>query len=174
MSDDSKSLEIEFIEQAISRMDEYQVKIASCLDKLEEKDIWQSPNNNTNSIGNQILHLCGNITQYIISGLGNEKDLRDRDGEFSTRGGISKSELYGRLSDVVKESKEVIRNLNPDALLKIRSVQGFRLSTIGIVLHVVEHFSYHTGQIVFWTKMLRNLDLGFYSDLDLNQKNLPD
>jgi hypothetical protein len=174
MPDHSKSLELEFIEQAIFRMDEYLVKIEKCLDALKEKDIWLRPNESSNSIGNQILHLCGNITQYVISSLKNEKDLRERDAEFNARGGISKSELYDKLSVLVKESKEVIRDLDPDTLQKIRSVQGFNLSGMGIVLHVVEHFSYHTGQIVFWTKMLRNIDLGFYSDLNLNQKNLPD
>ena len=174
MSDIIKSIKVEFIEQAILRMDEYLVKIEKCLDELEEKDIWLRPNESSNCIGNQILHLCGNITQYIIAGLGNEKDLRDRDREFNTRGGISKPELYDKLFRVVEEAKEVILNLDQDAFRKIRSVQGFELSGIGIVLHVVEHFSYHTGQIVMWTKFIRNIDLGFYSDLDLNQKNLPE
>jgi uncharacterized damage-inducible protein DinB len=174
MSNFIKNTEVDFIEQAILRMDEYLVKIEKCLDELEEKDIWLYPNESSNSIGNQILHLCGNITQYIIAGLGNEKDLRDRDREFYTRGGISKPELYDKLFRVVEEAKEVIINLDQDAFRKIRSVQGFELSGIGIVLHVVEHFSYHTGQIVMWTKMIRNIDLGFYSDLNLNQKNLPE
>ncbi len=174
MSNFIKNTEVDFIEQAVLRMDEYLVKIEKCLDELEEKDIWLRPNESTNCIGNQILHLCGNITQYIIAGLGNEKDLRDRDREFNTRGGISKPELYDKLFRVVEEAKEVIINLDQDAFRKIRSVQGFELSGIGIVLHVVEHFSYHTGQIVMWTKMIRNVDLGFYSDLDLNQKNLPE
>jgi uncharacterized damage-inducible protein DinB len=174
MSNIIKSIKVDFIEQAILRMDEYLVKIEKCLDELEEKDIWLRPNESSNSIGNQILHLCGNITQYIIAGLGNEKDLRDRDREFNARGGISKPELYDKLFRVVEEAKEVIINLDQDAFRKIRSVQGFELSGIGIVLHVVEHFSYHTGQIVMWTKMIRNIDLGFYSDLNLNQKNLPE
>ena len=164
----------EFKEQSIIRMDEYLVKIEKCLDDLEDKDIWLRPNEASNSIGNQILHLCGNITQYIIAGFGFEKDLRDRDREFHVRGGMSKSELFGRLFGVVQRAKKVIGDLEPDTLQKIRSVQGFNLSGIGIVIHVVEHFSYHTGQIVFWTKLMKNLDLGFYRDLNLNQKNLPE
>jgi uncharacterized damage-inducible protein DinB len=174
MSDYINNIEVEFIEQSILRMDEYLVKIDKCLDELKEKELWLRPNESSNSIGNLILHLCGNITQYIISGLGNEKDLRERNLEFSASGGIMKSELYNKLHNIVKEAKEVINNLDPEALRKIRSVQGFKLSGIGIVIHVVEHFSYHTGQIAFWTKIIRNTDLGFYSDLDLNQKNLPD
>ena len=94
--------------------------------------------------------------------------------EFNARGGFLKSELYKKLNKVVEEAKRVIRNLDEDALQTIQSVQGFRLSGVGIVFHVVEHFSYHTGQIAFWTKMIKDIDLGFYSDIDLNQKNLPD
>lgn len=173
MKDHINIIKEEFIEQSVFRMDEYLMKIKRCLDELNEEDIWLRPNESSNSIGNLILHLCGNITQYIISGLGNKKDLRERDVEFDSRGGLSKSELYIKLFNVVKDAKEVIRNLDVDALQTKRSVQGFKLSGIGAVIHVVEHFSYHTGQMAFWTKMIRNIDLGFYNDLDLNQKNLP-
>ena len=53
----------------------------------------------------------------------------------------------------------------------MRSVQGFNFSGIGILVHVVEHLSYHTGQIAFYTKQLKNEQLGFYGDIDLNVKN---
>jgi len=174
MADHINSITEEFIEQSILRMDEYLIKIEKCLDELNEEDIWRAPNESSNSIGSLILHLCGNITQYIISSLGNTNDIRDRDSEFNARGGISKSELYGKLMSVVNEAKNVIREVDLEGLQTIRSVQGFKLSGMGIIIHVVEHFSYHTGQIAFWTKMIKNIDLGFYSDLDLNQKNFPD
>lgn len=161
----------EFLGQSILRIDEYLVKIERCLNELKEEEIWERPNESSNSIGNIILHLCGNITQYIISSLGTAKDNRERDLEFTTKGGISKLELYRKLSNVVDEAKNVISEINLEDLKKIRTVQGFRMSGIGIIIHVVEHFSYHTGQIAFWTKMIKNIDLGFYRDLDLNQKN---
>ena len=104
MSDHISNIKVEFIEQSILRMDEYLVKIEKCLDELDEKDIWLRPNKSSNSIGNLVLHLCGNITQYIMSGLGNEKDLRERDEEFNAMGGIPKSELYNKLHIVVKEA----------------------------------------------------------------------
>lgn len=161
----------EFLGQSILRIDEYLVKIERCLNELKEEEIWERPNESSNSIGNIILHLCGNITQYIISSLGTAKDNRERDLEFTTKGGISKLELFRKLSNVVDEAKNVISEINLEDLKKIRTVQGFRMSGIGIIIHVVEHFSYHTGQIAFWTKMIKNIDLGFYRDLDLNQKN---
>lgn len=174
MPDYLNNISEEFKTQSILRIDEYLTKIEKCLDELNEEDIWQRPNESSNSIGNQMLHLCGNITQYILSSLNNARDKRERDMEFNARCGIMKSELYGKLFDVVNEAKNVIRELDQDDLRMIRSVQGFNLSGIGIVIHVVEHFSYHTGQIAFWTKMIKNIDLGFYSDLDLNKKNLPE
>lgn len=161
----------EFLGQSILRIDEYLVKIERCLNELNEEEIWLRPNESSNSIGNIILHLCGNITQYIISSLGNTIDKRERELEFNTRGGLSKSELFRKLTNVAYEAKNVIKEVNLEDLRVIKSVQGFNLSGIGIIFHVVEHFSYHTGQIVFWTKMIKNIDLGFYRDLDLNQKN---
>ena len=59
----------------------------------------------------------------------------------------------------------------PITAQNLGSVQGFQLSGIGIVVHVVEHYSYHTGQISFWTKQLKNKDLRFYAGLDLNVQN---
>jgi len=75
------------------------------------------------------------------------------------------------LGNTMEQAKSSIRNCSPEALLKIREVQGFRLSGTGIIIHVVEHLSYHTGQIAFWTKILKDKDLGFYDGMDLNTKN---
>ena len=165
-----ESLSREFIEQAIFRIEENPSRIKNCLERLTEEQVWQKPNESSNSVGNLILHLCGNITQYILSSLGNTKDLRARDLEFSTEGGFSKKELLEKINQVVLDAVEIINNCNEAQLLKIRKVQGFELSGIGIIIHVAEHLSYHTGQIAFWTKYLKDQDLGFYADFDLNIK----
>jgi len=169
-----KHLTKEFIGQSITQLDEYTTKIERCLMDLNDREIWERPNESSNSVGNLVLHLCGNITQYIISSLGNIEDNRKREEEFKASGGHNKDELMHKLSDVVAQAKDIIIHLDTGELLMVRSVQGFELSGLGIVLHVVEHFSYHTGQIAFWTKLLRNKDLGFYAHLDLNQKNILD
>jgi len=162
----------EFIEQSLIKIDEYTGKIEQCLEELTEEEIWLQPNDSSNSVGNLMLHLNGNITQYIVSSLGSREDMRERDKEFNTREGYDKNELRRMLSSLISEIKSIINNLTNEDLLKVRSVQGFELSGLAIVLHVVEHYSYHTGQIVFWTKLLKNKDLGFYKNLDLNQKNV--
>ncbi len=164
-------LEKEFIDQSILRLNENVQGIEKCLDQLSEDEIWMKANNNSNSIGNLILHLCGNITQYIISAIGEKEDQRDRDEEFNTEGGFTGTELIQQLQTVVLEAITIIIQTNKDTLLKVHAVQGFKLSGIGIIMHVVEHLSYHTGQIAFFTKLLKDRDLGFYASIDLNIKN---
>ncbi|WP_339840434.1 DinB family protein [uncultured Maribacter sp.] len=161
----------ELVKNALYRMDESSRMIKKSLDDISEEEVWQKPNDSLNSIANLILHLCGNISQYVISSLGETEDKRNRDVEFSATGGLTKDELLKKLDDVVDTAKRVIFDATPSQLVKIRSVQGFSFSGVGIILHAVEHYSYHTGQIAFWVKHLKNTDLGFYDGMDLNVKN---
>ncbi len=161
----------EFVLNANYRMDESLRMIKICLDKLSEEVIWQKPNETTNSIGNLILHLCGNITQYGIASLQGIEDNRNRDEEFSVLSGYTKNELFQKLVSTVEDAKKAISEVTIEELLKKRLVQGFEFSGVGNIVHVVEHFSYHTGQIALWTKILNNQDLGFYDGMNLNTKN---
>jgi uncharacterized damage-inducible protein DinB len=161
----------EFLSQAIHRIDENTPKLVTCLRELDEAEIWKPPNQHSNSIGNIVLHLCGNIRQYAISSLGGSKDVRERDKEFSAVGGYTGAELSKKLTDTIDQAKNIIQNATEAELLKKRKVQGYTHSGIGIIIHVTEHYSYHTGQIIFWTKLLKDKDLGFYAGVDLNVKN---
>ncbi|MCX2719553.1 DinB family protein [Lentiprolixibacter aurantiacus] len=170
MSKDQDSIAV-ILESLLFRMDEKTAMILKCLDMLTEDELWVRPNEASNSAGNLILHLCGNITQYAISALGRKEDIRERDLEFSTRGGYSKQQLTNKFSKVLKEAREVILSRTREEWLSEYKVQGFVLSGIGIAVHVVEHYAYHTGQLAFWTKQLKEVDLGFYSGTNLNTKN---
>ena len=161
----------EFINQSVYRINENTKRIIKCLDEIDETEVWQRSNENSNSFGNIILHLCGNITQYAISALGETEDIRMRDKEFSAKDGSTKNELAAKLESTVDEAIRIIESLDEARLLKTYSVQGFDLSGIGIIIHVAEHYSYHTGQIAFWIKQLKNKDLEFYAGVDLNVKN---
>ena len=161
----------EFIEQSISRFEENTPKIEKCLTELTEDELWHRPNASSNSAGNIILHLCGNITQYVLSSLGHTEDKRERDKEFTSTRILQKAELLNKLKTTVGAAVKIMRSLNNDDMLKKHSVQGYDLTAIGIIIHVVEHYSYHTGQIIFWTKLIKDKDLGFYSNVDLNKKN---
>jgi uncharacterized damage-inducible protein DinB len=168
---DPQDFKPEFIYHALYRINENCDKIKFCLEELDDEEVWMRPNDSSNSIGNQILHLCGNITQYIISSLGGSEDKRERDAEFSARDGLSKEQLWNKFSQTIEQAKSIIENISDEKLAATRSVQGFQFSGIGIVFHVVEHLSYHTGQIAFYVKQLKNKDLGFYNNVDLNTKN---
>ncbi len=171
MKDNRSALGKDFVENAIYRMDESLRMIAKSTALLSAEDLWKKPNKASNSIGNIIIHLKGNITQYILAGLEGVEDHRQRDLEFSETHSYDAKELNHMLEELMDEVKTVLHRLKDEELIKTYSVQGFKLSGQGIVLHVVEHLSYHTGQIAFWTKILKNKDLGFYEGFDLNTKN---
>ena len=162
----------EFIKQSIYRIEENTQRIIKCLDEIDETEIWKFPNDHSNSIGNLILHLCGNIRQYVVSALGETEDTRERNKEFSTKTGHAKQRLLNDLTNTISGAVGIIGNMDENKLTKIYSVQRFDLSGIGIIIHVTEHYSYHTGQIAFWIKLIKNKDLGFYAGIDLNVKNI--
>jgi uncharacterized damage-inducible protein DinB len=165
------SINVDFKEQSIYRIKESHQRIIACIDLLDESQIWLKPNSALNSMGNLILHLCGNITQYIISTLGGATDHRNRDAEFAATGGKTKTELKAMFNSVIEQSIECIGNASEFDLSTVKKVQVYELTGVGIIIHVTEHLSYHTGQIAFLTKLLLEKDLGFYAGLNLNQKH---
>lgn len=152
-------------------LDESLPRIKKCLDLLTDEEIWRQPNDETVSIGNLVLHLCGNVRQWIVSGLGGAGDDRERGAEFSERGTIPKADLTARLENTLREAAEAMDGAAPASLLETRSVQGQTETGLSILVHVVEHFSYHTGQISLAVKLLKNVDLSYYAGQDLNAKN---
>ena len=117
----------EFISQCLYRIDENTKKLTSCFNELEEMETWKRPNENLNSVGNLVLHLCGNIRQYAISSLGQLEDIRERDKEFSATGGYSKSELLEKLLGTVEEAKNIIQSTGAEELFKTKARAGVLL-----------------------------------------------
>ena len=161
----------EFKIQSIFRLKEGLRMVVKALDFIDEKELWQLPVENGMSLGNQILHSCGNMRQYIISSLGNQIDSRKRDLEFKTKSQLEKKVLLKQLKETIDASIQIIKKTNEQEYLKVKKVQAFSFSGIGLVLHAVEHFSYHVGQIAFWVKFLTQKDLGFYDGIDLAKNN---
>lgn len=161
----------ELREQCILRMEESLERILKCTSTLQENQLWLRPNPSSNSVGNLVLHLCGNVRQYAISALGATPDHRSRSTEFAATDGYTLPQLQQMITTTIHEAITTIRTTTDVRLLHIHSVQGFQLSGIGIIIHVTEHLSYHTGQIAFYTKLLTNTDLGFYAGMDLEVKN---
>ena len=165
------SVSAELVKECITHLQESTKRVTVCLQLLTEEELWQKPNAQANSIANLILHLCGNMTQYILSSLGAIPDVRERDKEFTTKGGLSKTDLLKKLSVTVADVIKVLEKQTDDSLLHIKTVQGFSKSGASIIIHVTEHFSYHCGQIALLTKLMTNTDLDFYKGINLNAKN---
>jgi len=154
-----------FITHSVEKLRQLTDRILTCLARLNEDQIWTRGGDHENAIGNLILHLCGNLRQWIGSGVGNLENIRVRDLEFSARGGTSNEELRAKLEGTVDLAIGIIAGLDEQALLRITTVQGYTIPVMQAVAHVVEHFAQHTGQIILLTKHATGEDLGFYRHL---------
>ena len=145
---------------------EYWPRLRQCVKSLTAQEVWWRPNEASNSVGNIVLHLNGNVRQWILSSFAADKELRDRPAEFRQRESIAAAVLLERLGATVDEATRVIGSLSASDLTAARTIQGYQVTGLEAVYHVVEHFGMHYGQIVFITKQLRGTDLGFYRELD--------
>ncbi len=154
-----------FLKVSAGKLEQLRDRIQDCLGRLTYDQIWMRNTGNANSVGNLVLHLCGNVKQWIGYGVGGQPDHRDRDSEFAARGGLQPAELSQRLQTTISEATGIIRNLAPERLTERRTIQKYDATLMEAILHVVEHFSQHTGQIIFATKLLTGQDLGYYKHL---------
>ena len=162
-------LQQRFLAFSVDKLAQFTSRIANCLAKLTYEQIWARGSENENAAGNLVLHLCGNVRQWVISGVAGKPDIRVRDREFQARGDIQAGELIERLEGVIAEASEVIRNLPPGEIADTITVQGYEITKLEAIYHVVEHFAQHTGQIIFVTKMATGSDLGFYGHLQSSE-----
>jgi uncharacterized damage-inducible protein DinB len=154
--------------------DESWARIKKATDYLDSAELWSRPNEATNSVGNLILHLEGNVRQWIVSGLGGAPDDRDRDLEFAERRHLPKDEILAALERTLQKAESVIDRLDSKSLMDRHRIQGYDVSSVDVLVHVVEHFSYHVGQVTHIVKSLRGVDLAYYGDRDLNTRNKPE
>lgn len=159
----------QFRDSACGHLREGVRRIGICLDLIGEEDLWRDPGPQLVSVGNLILHLRGNVTQYILRGLGGSDLARNRELEFTGKPCRSREELLRELSDTITGACGVIERLRDGDLERDYTIQGFTLSGVGVVMHVVEHFSYHVGQITFATKLMSGRPTDYYAGRDLNR-----
>lgn len=160
------SLESVFLKFSAEKLEQMCGRIETCVSKLTPEQIWARGAQNENAVGNLMLHLAGNVRQWILHGVGDQPDVRIRDAEFDARGGLDAGELKRRLRSTVEEAAAVIRALPPGRLCEVRRIQThYEVTVLEAIYHVVEHFSGHTGQIIFATKILTGEDLAFYGYL---------
>ena len=148
------SFEKQFLEETNIKINNAFERIIHCLDQLEEEHIWYRPDNSVNSIGIILNHLCGNLRQWIISGIGGLEDIRNRPLEFSDSTKLSKTELVNKFQEIIGDSKKIINNFDPGNLLERLRIQGFEESALSAIYGTVNHLELHAGQITYITRLI--------------------
>jgi len=149
-------------------------KIQHCVDQLSEEDVWWRPFESHNSPANILLHLSGNLRQWLISGVGEHPDVRNRAQEFAERGSIPKSELLGRLAQTINEADDVLAGLHADQLLATRRIQGFEETVLSALLDTLGHLRGHTQELIYITRLRRGEAYQFHwQPTTLEQGALP-
>ena len=151
-------------------LDQYWPRLRACVEPLSVEQVWWRPNPASNSIGNLILHLNGNMTQWLVVSFNQQADQRDRSAEFAAEGGLTAADLLTRLGATIERAAEVLHRLTAEELLASYTIQGYNVRGLDAVYQVVEHFGLHYGQIAYITKTLTASDLGFYKELSQTGK----
>ena len=143
---------------------EYFEKIERAVAPLSDEEIWWRPCEQVNAIGNLLLHLRGNLRQWVIGTWADDGHVRQRSQEFAERELRSKAPLLAALRDTVEQCRAIATELDEPALQQQHEIQGYSTDGLGIVYHVVEHMAYHTGQIVGLAKQILDgrEELNFY------------
>ncbi len=149
-----------FPKLAARYLEEYLEKIRRAVELLDDRQIWWRPTPDTNSIGNLLLHLAGNLSLWIRVGLGGDTYQRDRAGEFAADHDHDSDQMIAQLTTVVARCREILEALEDEPLDRRVSVQTYSSDALGVVFHAVEHMSYHTGQILTVAKQLRGAGHG--------------
>ena len=144
--------------------EEYRIKLRKTIDALPPDALWWRPNEQANSVGNLLLHLEGNVRQWIIGGVGGAPDTRNRAGEFAAREGASKEELLARLDETLAEADAVLARLDPARLGDRLQIQARDITALDAVYQVVQHFALHLGQIILVAKSEVPGAVKFYED----------
>lgn len=147
-------------------LEQYWPRLRSCVESLSDEQAWWRPNDSSNSVGNLILHLNGNVRQWLIASFNHQADKRDRPVEFNERKQIPASALLDQLGATMQEASDVLSRIAEADLVARFEIQGYNVTGLEAVYQVVEHFGLHYGQIAYITKMLRDEDLGFYKELN--------
>lgn len=163
MAKTTSELFVEFSRRKLGT--QYWPRLRACVESLSDEQIWWRPNAASNSIGNLVLHLNGNMRQWLVDSFNARQDRRDRPAEFAAEGGLSGADLIGKLGATVDEGLAVLDRLTEAELTAEYEIQGYRVTGLDAVYQVIEHFGLHYGQIAYVTKMLRDQDLGFYREL---------
>jgi hypothetical protein len=161
---DTTTLFLEFSREKLLR--QHWPRLRVLVESLTDEQVWWRPNEVSNSVGNLLLHLNGNVRQWLVASFDGLDDTRDRPAEFRERQLVPAGELLDRLASTLARASEVLSRLSDAELQRTFRIQGYTVTGLHAVYQVVEHFGLHYGQIAYITKLLRGEDLGFHRELD--------
>ncbi len=143
---------------------EYPIKLRHCVGALPQQAVWARPNASCNSIGNLLVHLTGNVSEWILAGVGGRQVTRNRAAEFAQQQGADGATLMDNLEAVLRDVDSVLADLSEADLQRALVIQDRETTVLAAIYHVVEHFSMHTGQIIYLTKLYAPGKIQFYED----------
>lgn len=167
------TIETEFLTFSADKLLQLMGRIDSCVRKLTPEQVWMRAGANQNAVGNLLLHLNGNVRQWILHGIGGQPDVRDRDSEFAAQGGAGANELQAQLRATVEQAAALLRALPAGRLMERTQNQGYDCTVLAAIYHIVEHFAGHTFQIIYATKYCTGEDMGFYAHLNADAPHDP-
>ncbi len=153
----------EFIEASRTLLSaDYLPKLRKIAGMISEEDVWWRPNAASNSVGNLLLHMSGNLGQWIVSGVGGAPDHRDRPSEFAAKEERGLEELMELVEATVSDVDRTLADMGEATLVDRITVQGFSVTRLHAVYHSIEHFGYHLGQIAYIAKLRTGKDFGMF------------
>lgn len=172
MNEEAVTVEALFLRFAEAKIRQQKERILETIPALPDEVFWQAPNAASNSVAQLLLHLAGNVRQWILHGVGGAEDSRDRDAEFQAgpEGTKSRRQVELEFAETVDEALALLASLGPDRLRETIQPQGYTLSVLEAIFHVTEHFSYHAGQVFLLIKLHSQTSLNFYRHLDKSNK----
>lgn len=147
------SLRGTFVAAVTNEFDDAIRKLRFCIGQLSEDQLWWRPSESMNSVGNLVLHLCGNVRQWVVSGVGGVPDRRNRPQEFAHREQLSADQLGEMLTDISGEFRQTLEQVSEAELIRMRTVQGYNVSGLQAVIESVAHFRGHTQEITHMTRI---------------------
>lgn len=160
------SIASEFLGYSADKLELYLSRIETCLGQLTPEQIWARHSENENAVGNLVLHLEGNLRQWILGGVGGQPDVRDRHSEFEARAGAGPADLKRQIRATIEEATAIVRNVPHERLTERIQPQGHDVSVLEAIYQTVQHLSGHAFQIMLLTKLHTGRDLGFFAHLN--------
>ena len=155
MTDASTSADATVVEVARARLCVHLTGQArACLDALKPEQVWWRPNEQSNAVGNLVLHCAGSTRFYIGRIIGGSDFVRDRATEFAERRELPPAQLRSHLDMAIEEADAALRRFDPARLLDMTDETPEPMTLLEVIALQLSHYALHVGQIAYATKLM--------------------